>query len=232
MNICVIPARGGSKRIPLKNIKYFCGKPIIIYSIENAIKADCFSRIIVSTDNEEIKAISISNGADVPFIRPKTLSDDYSTSASVVKHAIEWLQSKGEKVENVCCLYPTAPFVSPLDLNKGLKKLEENKTLYALPVIKYSHPPQRGMRIKKEENVLEMISPSNSNIRSQDLEEIWHDAGQYCWGKVEAWLNEISILSSNPAPIKLSHFEGYDIDTEEDWCHAEHLFNAFQLRSF
>ena len=229
MNICVIPARGGSKRIPLKNIRPFCNKPIIIYSIENAIKSKCFKRVIVSTDNKQIREISISNGAEVPFIRPEKLSDDFSNTGSVIKHAISWFQSKGEVIDNVCCLYPTAPFVSSEDLRIGLQILINNKGNYALPVVKFPYPPQRGMRIKNNQKILEMIAPENINIRSQDLEEIWHDAGQYCWGKVEAWLREKPILNSNPSPIPLSRYKAQDIDTEEDWCQAELMFKALKI---
>ena len=220
MNICVIPARGGSKRIPLKNIRNFCGKPVITYSIESAIKSKCFKKVIVSTDNKKIREIAISSGADVPFTRPKELSDDFSTTMAVIKHAIEWFQSKGEKIENVCCLYPTAPFVLPKDIKSGLKMLNDNIGYYALPVVKY---PQ---------NVLEMNHPENINLRSQDLDEIWHDAGQYCWGRVNAWLEEKPILTSNPIPITLSRYKAQDIDTEEDWFQAELIFKSLKISGF
>ncbi len=229
MNICVIPARGGSKRIPLKNIRPFCGKPIIIYSIENALKSKCFQRVIVSTDNKQISEISKSNGAEVPFIRPDKISDDFSNSGSVIKHAIEWFLSKGQIIENVCCLYPTAPFVTAEDLQLGLEALMNNKGNYALPVVKFPHPPQRGMKIKNPQKILEMIKPENINIRSQDLEEIWHDAGQFCWGKAEAWLQEKPILTSKPIPITLSRYKAQDIDTEEDWCQSELMFRALKI---
>lgn len=232
MNVCIIPARGGSKRIPLKNIRSFCDKPIIVYSIESAIKSKCFQKVIVSTDNKKISEIAILHGAEVPFIRPKNISDDFTSTGLVIKHAIDWLQSRGEKIENVCCLYPAAPFVSPKDLSLGLEMLKTNQASYALPVVKFPHPPQRGMKINSLVNRLEMINPENTNIRSQDLEDLWHDAGQYCWGRAESWLEEKPILASNPAPIVLSRFKSQDIDTEEDWCQAEMIFKALYLTDY
>lgn len=227
MRIAVIPARGGSKRIPRKNIKNFHGKPMIAWSIEAAISSGCFDRIIVSTDDEEIAAVSIQYGAETPFIRPKNLSDDFTGTMPVINHAISWLNEKGKSPESVCCIYATAPFILPEDLQQGLRTLQENDVSYAFAVTSYAFPIQRALRIKDTGRV-EMLQPENFATRSQDLEEAWHDAGQFYWGKTNAWLSEQSLFSELAAPIILPRHRVQDIDTPEDWLRAEWLFNAWQ----
>jgi N-acylneuraminate cytidylyltransferase len=228
MKLCVIPARGGSKRIPRKNIKEFCGRPIIAWSIQAAINSRCFDRIIVSTDDMEIADISRDWGAEVPFIRPADLSDDYTGTASVVKHAIEYCISDGKLPEYICCIYATAPFLLANDLRKGLNKLIESGAGYAFSVTSYAFPIQRALRIVKD-NYVEMFHPKYFSSRSQDLEEAYHDAGQFYWGKLDVWMDETPIFSSESVPILLPRHRVQDIDTHEDWIHAELMFNALHI---
>jgi pseudaminic acid cytidylyltransferase len=227
MNIAIIPARGGSKRIPLKNIRQFFGKPMIVWSIEAAEKSACFDRIIVSTDDREIADVARSNGADVPFMRPPELSDDYTGTIPVIAHAIKWLQQHGEAPNQVCCVYATAPFISSEDLQRGLDVLLNNSCDYAFSVTSYAFPIQRAIRITAA-NRVEMFNPELFNTRSQDLEEAWHDAGQFYWGRAAAWLAGTPIFSSHAAPVVLPRHRVQDIDTPEDWDRAEWMFKAIQ----
>ena len=225
MRLCIIPARGGSKRIPRKNIKEFCGKPIIVWSIEAAIKSECFDRIIVSTDDEEVATVSQKYGAEVPFLRPKELADDYVGTIPVIAHAIKWQNEHGEVASEACCLYATAPFVHISDLQNGLALLRETKSDYAFSVTSYPFPIQRAVRITPD-NRVEMFMPKHFNSRSQDLEEAWHDAGQFYWGKSESWLSERNIFSKLSVPIPIPPYRVQDIDTQEDWDRAVCLFEA------
>ncbi|MBT8551992.1 pseudaminic acid cytidylyltransferase [Polynucleobacter paneuropaeus] len=227
MNLAVIPARGGSKRIPLKNIKDFCGKPIIAWTIEAAVKSNCFDRIIVSTDSNAIANIAISYGAEVPFERPADLSDDHATTAPVIAHAIKWFSIQGEVFENACCLYPTAPFIEPQDLISTLRLLQSSKVDFVFPMTKYSYPIQRALCISEELKV-KMFNPESYNSRSQDMEETYHDAGQFYWGRAEAWLSERPIFTCGAPPFILPNFRVQDIDTAEDWFVAEVKFLAMR----
>jgi len=223
MRLCVIPARGGSKRIPRKNIKEFCGKPMIAWSIEAAIKSDCFDRIIVSTDDEEIASVAKRYGAEVPFIRPAQLADDYTGTTAVIAHAIEWQNSHGEVASKVCCLYATAPFVQATDLQMGFDILESSGAEYAFSVTSYAFPIQRAIRVTEKQRV-EMFQPEYFDTRSQDLEEAWHDAGQFYWGRAVAWLGNKPIFSGDAAPVFLPRHRVNDIDMPEDWEQAERMF--------
>lgn len=227
MRIAVIPARGGSKRIPRKNIKEFCGKPMIAYSIEAALQSGCFDKIIVSTDDIEITEVAKSYGAEVPFMRPAELSNDHAGTTPVIKHTIEWLAMQGFDLEAVCCLYATAPFVTPEYLQQGLQQLQKTDAAYAFTVTSYAFPIQRAIKLNPELGV-EMFDANSFNTRSQDLEEAWHDAGQFYWGKVESWLTEKVIFGAESTPIILPRHRVQDIDTPEDWERAEWLFRAMQ----
>lgn len=227
MKIAIIPARGGSKRIPRKNIKLFCGKPMIAWSIEVALQSACFDRVIVSTDDAEIAEIARKYGAELPFIRPAELSDDHTGTTAVIRHAIDWLCQQGLRVDQACCIYATAPFVSVEDLRKGLEALNTSQCDYAFSVTSYAFPIQRAVRINTEGR-LEMFSPENFQIRSQDLEEAFHDAGQFYWGQAEAWLEERVIFSSASVPVLLPRHRVQDIDTMEDWVRAEWMFQSLQ----
>lgn len=228
MKIAVIPARGGSKRIPRKNIKEFCGKPMIAYSIEAALQSGCFDKVIVSTDDTEIAKVARRYGAEVPFVRPSELSNDYAGTIPVVRHAVEWFMQQGVDPQLVCCLYATAPFVIPKYLQQGLQQIIEKDADYAFTVTSYAFPIQRAIKISPELGV-EMFDSNNFNTRSQDLEEAWHDAGQFYWGKAEAWLSEKIIFGSESTPIILPRHLVQDIDTFEDWNRAEWLFKAMQV---
>lgn len=225
MKLAVIPARGGSKRIPRKNIKHFCGKPMIAWSIEAALASRCFDRIIVSTDDQEIVDVAKNCGAEVPFMRPQQLADDYAGTIPVIKHAIEQIMVTGESPNFVCCLYATAPFLRAEDLQLGLKTLQNSGADYAFSVTSYAFPIQRAIRLTPEGRMA-MFNSEHFNTRSQDLEEAFHDAGQFYWGRAEAWLTEKVLFEAGSAPVALPRHRVQDIDVEEDWCRAEWLFKA------
>lgn len=228
MNVAIIPARGGSKRIPKKNIKEFCGKPMIAWSIEAALKSKCFNKVVVSTDNTEIADIAQLLGAEVPFLRPASLSDDYTGTIPVVRHAIEYLIANGQSPELACCIYATAPFITPEDIRKGLDILVKTTSDYAFSVTSYPFPIQRSLRISSEERI-NMIYPENFNTRSQDLEDTYHDAGQFYWGRISAWIANKVIFSPESAAVLLPRHKVQDIDTMEDWLRAELMFHAWKL---
>ena len=225
MNLCVIPARGGSKRIPGKNIKKFYGKPMIAWSIDAAKSCGIFDRIIVSTDDDEIANVAKAYGADVPFIRPAALADDYVGTTLVIAHATQWHIDRDEKPDHVCCVYATAPFISVDDINRGLDALLKSEADFAFSVTSYAFPIQRAIRIKNDQRA-EMFQPEHFNTRSQDLEEAWHDAGQFYWGTASAWLEEEIIFNGNAVPVILPRHRVQDIDTQEDWVRAELMFSV------
>ncbi len=225
MKLAVIPARGGSKRIPRKNIKPFCGKPMIAWSIDAAVASNCFDRIIVSTDDPEIADVAKKCGAEVPFMRPQLLADDHAGTIPVIKHAIDQVSMTGESPDFVCCLYATAPFVRAEDLRLGLEKLQNADADYAFSVTSYAFPVQRAIRLTSEGRIA-MLNPEHFNTRSQDLEEAFHDAGQFYWGKADAWLAEKVLFDSGSVPVVLPRHRVQDIDVEEDWLRAEWLFKA------
>ena len=227
MNICVIPARGGSKRIPRKNIKKFAGKPIIEWSISAAVESKCFDRILVSTDDEEIASISESIGAEGPFCRPADLSEDFTPTADVVKHAIEFFQFPDISQVNVCCLYATAPFITPDDIRESLLILNSSICDFVLAVTSYPFPIQRALEIDQFNESLIMREPGKFSSRSQDLDKSYHDAGQFCWGKAEAWVITNDLFQNITLPYNLPRFRVQDIDTTEDWHRAELIHKAF-----
>lgn len=230
MNLAVIPARGGSKRIPRKNIKDFCGKPIIAWSIEAALRSGCFDRVIVSTDDLEIADVARKWGAEVPFMRPTNLADDYTSTIPVVRHAVEWHLQSGQAPVYVCCIYATAPFVSASDLRHGYELLAGNNCNYAFSVTSYPFPIQRAIRITNQERI-EMFHPEHFNTRSQDLEEAWHDAGQFYWGRANAWIEGKMLFTPEAIPVRLPRHRVQDIDTVEDWLRAEWMFKAMRSKA-
>ena len=229
MRLCVIPARGGSKRIPRKNIKKFHGKPIINFSIEAALNSKIFDKIIVSTDDDEISTIAKSAGAEVPFLRPKSLADDFTATIPVMTHAILELESHGFKYSSVCCIYPTAPFVRPIDILKAAEILESDDLDYVFTSTVYKHPIERSFTLNNQK-LVEPFIPGKESIRSQDLIEKYHDAGQYYWGTREAWLQGRKIFSKRSKTIILPSYLVQDIDTIEDWQRAELMWRALKLK--
>ena len=227
MNICVIPARGGSKRIPRKNIKLFNNKPIIAYSIEAAINSNCFSRVIVSTDDYEIAKVAKKYGAQVPFVRPEKLSNDSAGTIPVIKHAIEWMEQKNNYIKHVCCLYPTAPFIKSKILTKAYQQLKDSSADYCFSVTNFTFPIQRAIKITQDDTV-DMFYPEYFNTKSQDLEEIYHDAGQFYWGKAQAFKDELPIFSEIATPYIIPRYLVQDIDTMEDWIRAEAMYKVLQ----
>ena len=225
MRLAVIPARGGSKRIPRKNIRLFGGLPMIAWSIRAAVESKCFDRIIVSTDDEEIAQVARGYGADAPFIRPAELSDDHAGTIPVIAHAIEWQRRHGLGATDVCCVYATAPFVSANDLHRGLETLNSTGADFAISVTSFPFPIQRAVRITDDQR-LEMFQPEHFKTRSQDLDDAWHDAGQFYWGRADAWLCGESLFGRATAPVKLPRHRVQDIYTPEDWERAEWMFKA------
>lgn len=227
MNLCVIPARGGSKRIARKNIKEFNGKPIIAYSIEAALQSNCFSKVIVSTDDDEIAEVARIYGAKAPFIRPDALSDDFTGILPVIKHTIEWLENKNNIIEHVCCLFATAPFVQSKTISEAYKIFLSSNTDYCFSVTRFPFPIQRAIRINQN-NKVNMFYPENFNSRSQDLEEAYHDAGQFYWGNAQAFKDEIPIFSEVSSAFVLPRYLVQDIDTKDDWIRAEAMYKVLK----
>lgn len=231
MKVAVIPARGGSKRIPRKNIKEFCGKPMIAWSIEIALESKCFDQVVVSTDDEEIAKISRRYGANVPFMRRKALADDYTPTIPVIKNAIEWFEKNGNRIDLVCCIYAAAPFIEIEDLRLSQEKLMTNDCLYSFPVAIFPYPIYRAKKINSDGR-LELVFPEYFDgknphlVRSQEFGETFHDAGQFYWGKKNAWLDEKPIFSNDSVPIEVPKYRVQDIDTEDDWIRAELMFNS------
>lgn len=227
MNICLIPARGGSKRILGKNIKEFNGKPIIAYSIEAAIKSGCFDRIIVSTDDKEIAEFANHFGAETPFIRPAELANDFIGTIPVTKHAIQWLKENKCTPDYVCCLYATVPFITANLISESFNKIFKSKFEFIFAVTNYPAPIKRAIKINNQDRV-EMINPDHYNTRTQDFEEFYFDAGQLCWGKSYSWEREESVIGPNTSTIILPSYLVNDIDTEEDWRKAEIMYRVLK----
>ena len=225
MKIAIIPARGGSKRIPRKNIKLFFGKPLIAYSIEAALNSKIFDRVIVSTDDIEIAEVAKKYGAEVPFLRPKKISDDFATTMDVIQHALSWFEKTEQSVTFVCCIYATAPFITSDVLIRGLSALIEGNFNYDFGATSFPFPIQRALKLNIDGSS-EMFMPEHINTRSQDLEEAYHDAGQFYWGKCSAFLKNEPMFSSASFAVILPRSSVQDIDTLEDWYNAELMYKA------
>lgn len=219
MNIAIITARGGSKRIPHKNRKEFCGKPIIEYSIEAAKQAGIFDMVMVSTDDNKIAEIAKNAEAEVPFMRSAETSSDYATTADVLMEVLEKYKERGIRYENACCIYPTAPFVTGNKLRQAMDMLVNEKKDSVIPVVPFSFPPLRGMVIN--DGKLEYKWQEYAMKRSQDLEEIYHDCGQFYAFRVESFEKEKKLVTDNTAGMIISELEVQDIDNETDWELAE-----------
>lgn len=221
--LAVIPARGGSKRIPRKNIKPFHGRPMIAWSIDAALASGCFAAVIVSTEDDEIAAVAESLGAAVPFRRPAALADDHTGTAEVIADAAaRWAEGRAPP-DLVCCLYATAPFVTPDDLRRGRDLIAARGADYAFSVTDFPYPIQRALRLMPDGGVA-MMHPEHETTRSQDLEPAWHDAGQFYWGRFAAWQGLRPIFGPASVAVPLPRHRVQDIDTPEDWDIAERLF--------
>ena len=218
--LAIIPARGGSKRIPRKNIKSFLGKPIISYSIEAAFKSNIFTEVMVSTDDEEIADISKKYGAKIPFLRSHKNADDFATTSDVIKEVLHNYKKENQEFESVCIIYPTAPLVQIENIVKGCKLLEENNFLTVIPIVKFSFPIQRSLRLSSDSKVV-FNQPEFINTRSQDLELRYHDSGQFYWLNPKKLEDFQSLWTDNTGAIVLDETEVQDIDTMEDWKIAE-----------
>jgi N-acylneuraminate cytidylyltransferase len=230
MNFAVIPARGGSKRIPNKNIRLFNSKPIIAYSIETALASKLFDHVIVSTDSEEIAKIALQYGALVPFMRPCNISDDHSTTVQVINHAIRYMQSCYEGITQCCCIYATAPFLRIDYLKQGMDALvAQPEKSFAFSVTEFAFPTQRALTISKGQ--VSAVYPEHRNTRSQDLISTYHDAGQFYCGTVDGFLSEKPVFSEHSVPIVLPSYLVQDIDTLDDWKRAELMYHALLIDS-
>lgn len=225
MKVAVIPARGGSKRIPRKNIREFYGKPMIAHSIGCALRAGIFDRVIVSTDDSEIAEVAGRFGAEVPFMRPGTLADDYTGTIDVIAHAITWLSDNGAAPASVCCIYATAPFMREEDLREGLRVLDGGSWHYVFAATVFAAPVQRSF-VRKENGGVQMLFPECFNSRSQDLPEAFHDAGQFYWGRPESWLAGEPVFTEQSTIVALPRWRVHDIDTPDDWVRAELMYGA------
>jgi len=221
MIVAIIPARAGSKRIPNKNIKKFKGYPIISWSIKAAIKSKLFDRIIVSTDSKVIAKIAMKHKAEVPFIRPKKISNDHASTVAVIKHNIQWLKSNNLNPKFVCCIYPTAAFLDYKDLILGYKKIKKMKYDYVFSAGKYSSSVMRSFKRLTRQNGLKMLFPKYYNRRTQDINSTYHDAGQFYWGRVDSWLKNKKIFSLKSEIVEIPRERLHDIDTKNDWNYAE-----------
>lgn len=225
MNIAVIPARGGSKRIPRKNVRDFCGRPIIAWPIAAARTSALFERIIVSTDDLDIADMARDLGAEVPFMRPHDLANDHAGTIPVMAHATDWARAQGWPIDAVCCVYPTAPMISPDDLAEGLRLLDEGSREFVFTATDYAAPIFRAF-LRTEDGGVEMVFPEHFNSRSQDLPRALHDAAQFYWGRPEAWLTAKTLFGPRSAALLIPRWRVQDIDTPEDWVRAEALFRA------
>lgn len=217
--IAIITARGGSKRIPRKNIKEFCGKPILAYSIEAAIKSGLFDTVMVSTDDEEIAGVASQYGAEVPFYRSERTANDFATTNDVLLEVLEEYKNRGEHYDIGCCIYPTAPFVTAEKLRDAMKRMEESDADTLIPVVAFSYPPQRAMIVKEGRLVFEY--PQYLDSRSQDLEPHYHDVGQFYLFRTEAFRQNRKLMLGDILPYVVSELEVQDIDNQTDWEIAE-----------
>jgi N-acylneuraminate cytidylyltransferase len=222
MKVAFIPARGGSKRIPRKNVRPFCGRPMIAWPIEVATQSGLFDHVAVSTDDEEIADIARQWGAEVPFMRPAKLADDRAGTTEVIQHATQWAVEQGLPLTAVCCIYATAPFVRAQDLERGLRMLESGPWAYAFAATEFAASVFRSFRQLPDGGV-EMFFPEHFGSRSQDLPAALHDAGQFYWGRPQAWIEGRRLFDRHSTLVVIPRWRVQDIDDEDDWRRAEML---------
>jgi len=228
VRIALIPARGGSKRVPRKNVRIFAGRPMIAWAIEAAHAAGIFDYILVSTDDVEIRDVAMAAGAKAPFLRPAELSDDHTGTRKVIQHAIVEAERAYGSVGAVCCIYATAAFVEPDDLRQGLAYLDEGRQ-FAFSATAYAYPVQRALR-RSAGGGVEMCNPEFRLTRTQDLEERFHDAGQFYWGRRDAFMSDAPMFGPGAAPVMIPGYRVHDIDNEEDWIRAEMMFSVLKAK--
>lgn len=227
--VVIIPARGGSKRVPRKNIRLFQGQPMIAYSIRAALACGLFERVVVSTDDAEIADVALGLGAEVPFVRPASLADDHTGTVEVIQHALRELAAAGYRPDYACCLYATAPFVLPEKLVEGFELLASRPDKdFAFTVTDYAAPVQRALRVSADGGVGSLY-PEYQQTRSQDLECAYHDAGQFYWGRAAAWAEGKSLHGPHSLPLVLPRYLVQDIDSPDDWHHAELMYATLLL---
>ena len=227
-NIAIITARGGSKRIPKKNIREFCGKPIIAYSIEAALASGVFDTVMVSTDSEEIAEIAREYGAEVPFLRSEATSNDYATTVDVLNEVLAQYAKQGIHFDQMCCIYPTAPFVTGEKLKTAFERLEESGADSVIPVVAFSFPPQRGFTVT--DGRVSYAFPEYAMARSQDLQPIYHDCGQFYVTRIAAFEEKHTVITDNTVPLVMPEEEVQDIDNLSDWVLAEAKYRTFILK--
>lgn len=225
-SVAIITARGGSKRIPRKNIKDFCGKPVLAYSIEAALSSGIFQEVMVSTDDEEIKQIALQYGAKVPFMRSAEMSNDTAATHEVIHEVLTEYQKREKNFEVACCIYPAAPFVTAEKLKNAYQILTEQRAHTVYPVVPFSFPPQRGVVIRN--GIARFMYPENEFVRSQDLETIYHDCGQFYFLNVNEFFAQNKLILEKAIPIIVSELEAQDIDNEDDWKLAEIKYRYFR----
>ena len=222
MRLCVIPARGGSKRIPGKNTRRFFGRPMIAWAIGHALESNMFDKVIVSTDDENIAQVARSAGAETPFMRPAHLADDLTPTVPVIAHAVETCESMGWDIDYACCIYPCVPFLQTTDLSDAFALMQESNAHFAYPVTDYAHPIQRAMR-RLPTGKMELFQPEHELSRTQDLERSYHDTGQFYWGKAAAWKARMKMHTAGVGLV-VPNWRVVDIDNLEDWRRAELLY--------
>lgn len=226
MKLAIIPARGGSKRIPGKNSKMFCGKPMIAWAVDHASESKIFDKVIVSTDDEHIAKVARAFGADTPFVRPAELADDLTPTVPVIAHAVEACEAMGWDIDYACCIYPCVPFLESSDLVHALALMQESAANFAYPVTEYVHPIQRAMR-RLPTGQMEFFQPEHELTRTQDLEKSYHDAGQFYWGKASAWKARMRMHTAGVGLV-IPNWRVVDIDNADDWKRAELLYEVFR----
>ena len=223
MNVAIVPARGGSKRIPDKNIRPFAGRPMLSWPIATALESGLFDRVIVSTDSPEVAAAARLAGAETPFVRPPELSDDHCGTLEVMTHALRWVETAGVDAAAVCCLYATAVFVTAADLRAALAVLSEGSWDYVFAASRYPQPVQRAFS-RSEDGAAALLFPEHRLTRTQDLPPVYQDVGQFYWGRADAWAEGRPIFGARTTFVELASGRCQDIDTPEDWASAEKLF--------
>jgi len=227
MRVAIIPARGGSKRIPRKNVKPFAGRPMIAWSISAAIDSGCFDRILVSSDDPEIIEIARAEGAEAPFVRPADISDDHATTVDVIAHALRWLEDDGQHATLGCCIYATSPMLTAEDLRAGLELISGSELDYVISATRYSYPIQRALTLDESQRV-GMAQPEYIHTRSQDLPPRYHDAALFYWGTAGSWRQAKPVFTARTAAVLIPEHRCQDIDTPDDWIAAELKFAALR----